>query len=498
MTIETKSIEYTMKDDDEHKIHVFFDFRFSASDIEKLKSRQMSGLSDKGWLPGRIKKSGEKCPEQYDETYFKEKMKDSKVSVWDVSRSSYSNDLHQHIHTILSGTTNEKFDGMHLETSQMARQMFSGGYGNTGRDRLILPLSSSAKKRLNINGSDDHACLVFLLDNVELYLFRSGIGVAVASLSFDKNGLSIQAITEGVYELCHENQKKPSLQWQSAPKESGKAPFSLGAIVEDLIGENIQVSTQRRPFTFISLVLQEKVTSDDTIKTLGCRLSRKYTSDYTVNLGSSFQTGYEQSFKNIHHFCYMEGGAIIVNGTCNKSGDPVDFLQTYNEKAIKPLYLPVTILAYHEFRYLLNLSQNSAIFVDFSTPSHLHKEALESLRDKLLNFRLYYRFSYISSLSHHNAIYQRWRESLGLNLMLKEVTKDVEEVEYYLAQKLNEKVQRTGRMYSSIITALLIFLSLLQGLESISHTELGWIMGCIIFSVLIGFTVWKYEASPSA
>ena len=186
--------------------------------------------------------------------------------------------------------------------------------------------------------------------------------------------------------------------------------------------------------------------------TLSYRLAHKYTSDYEIpeeDIGASTI----RPFNNIVHAMATQGGAVVVrdNGT--------GFIRQFVTFAAKTTYLPLTLLAYHEYLSLRALTEYD---LHPTTSKHLHDELEENLinfQKEISDFRLHYRFSHVSDLSNHNRVFHQWRNILKLDEMLLELTQDATESERVL-NSIRQHRQEKDRFLFSAVSALAIFLLL--------------------------------------
>jgi hypothetical protein len=95
-------------------------------------------------------------------------------------------------------------------------------------------------------------------------------------------------------------------------------------------------------------------------------------------------------------------------------------------------------------------------------------EKLEKLRLESLKFRLAFRFSQVSLIAMHNAVNRGFREALGLDRMLGELSMDVAEANVFLAQisedrkkivqeKLEGRVFHAERIFGAILIGIGVF-----------------------------------------
>jgi hypothetical protein len=175
------------------------------------------------------------------------------------------------------------------------------------------------------------------------------------------------------------------------------------------------------------------------------------------------------------------------------------------------VYLPLVVVSYHEFQRLLQLTQGSAVFVRFDRPDDAQTERLKELRNGLLNFRLYYRFSHVSLITMHNRVHESWRRVFGLESMLQEVTRDVVEAERFLTEELEREKDRRFRIFGlagSFALALLVasplfkeVLDLLEPLFPLSkwaRDALAMGLALLAAAVATGIVAWQSRGRRNA
>lgn len=196
-----------------------------------------------------------------------------------------------------------------------------------------------------------------------------------------------------------------------------------------------------RLFSFAGLVLTKNtdaknVTSFDRYIMLAHKLSHHFDDKYSPTLAEAKQSTF-QPFDTIYQSVAVQGASVVIADD-GKSEHVKNFLGN----SFLRVYLPVALINYHEYIYLLHLVQGAAIFTR-DVPTAIEKNKLQNLRTKLTRFRLYYRFSQISHMNLHNSALKLWREQLGLDNMLEELARDVAEadkqIKLYLDSDLQEK-----------------------------------------------------------
>ena len=139
----------------------------------------------------------------------------------------------------------------------------------------------------------------------------------------------------------------------------------------------------------------------------------------------------------------IEGGAVIVKaGKQDNNGEFIEHLNSFIKDSLKNVYWPMTLLAYIESLYLLKLNNASLPCTDLQSVNEVNLIELESFRSDILNFRLNYRFSQISSLENHNIYYEKWRQVFSNEKMMHELSNDVTQLNEFLSYRLEKEEQK--------------------------------------------------------
>ena len=425
-------------------------------------------------------------------------LKDRKLekddNIWRPADASLSEDLHPHIALILGRTEpgagtevdrgNLREPGFY-ELASEARNVLSGRWGQRGAGFKIV-VSASARRRLGAPDGKPFSIRA-LIDAAYLQFFRSGIGMLIFECSYrcDVDDLPfVEVILEANYQLCRAGkQARNSLVWANTDKDEGRAnehAFSLDEFAHALvtcsaIGDDrrreasllrqVEWMTKTRVFSYCAVQFKRAFADGNARREFAYRLCNKYTSDYSVH-----QEGVDRAlvptFDNVLHGAAIEGGCVVVEEA------EVDFLKSYANNVGRKVYLPLALVSFHEFRHLLGLTQESAIYVKRGTPSEYEIALLRRLRRDLINFHLFFRFSHASMIGLHNVVHQAWRKAFGLDRMIEEVTSDVVEAEKLLSAEVvrlakaaeSENEQR-WRIWTTVATWVGAYFTISHALE---------------------------------
>jgi hypothetical protein len=211
------------------------------------------------------------------------------------------------------------------------------------------------------------------------------------------------------------------------------------AILEHLLpvgDEAIEPLVSSRLFTYTCLRLDGPCEAESA-RNLAFRSSRRQTTHYLPS-PLAHADGLYEPFENITHAMCTEGGSAII-ADVPVAGQPVLFFRQYIRSVVKDAYWPMVLLAYAEFLKLVRTTGDVCREIDFNSPDESDQQFLERFRQDILNFRLNYRFSQASQITHHNEYFSRWRAALGCDRLLAELAEDVSEVDGHLEHILEKK-----------------------------------------------------------
>lgn len=248
-------------------------------------------------------------------------------------------------------------------------------------------------------------------------------------------GGSMDAVEpRGYTVLVKANIGEPCLVLQSGWMET----ITIGSLAQALLGG--VVSDNQDPARFFSFAyarVSDEVPAQAR-RELAFRLSGNYNSHYAVSAKDVIKKT-QVVFNNIHFAATLQGGAVVVGA---EGDETPNHLLAYYQNAVRCSYIPLGILAYHEYLQLKHLLSNCA--VPCATDDlELEAARIKLGRDRLLNFRLYYRFSHVSDMAHHNTIHGAWRSALSLDTMLQELSTDMSEADnvYMAAVKRRDELR---------------------------------------------------------
>ncbi|EGV27677.1 hypothetical protein ThidrDRAFT_4511 [Thiorhodococcus drewsii AZ1] len=437
--------------------------------------------------------------------------------VWEPATLSLGNDLHPHVQRLVGGreptgtATLDPSLGNHAQVFRLtegARKLVAGkrlAYEPAmpkemrRPHRLMLELSSTAHERIQRQVSDwsERPVEVAVLD-LHYIVFRTGFAFLIAEVRFggEEGVLAPEVLNEALYSLARINR----LTWWRADGTALDASpaFSLATLARGLIGKPAGGRAER---VFTATYLQFETRPDAAeLERLLVRLSRHYTADYHLR---DALPGTERvtHFENVTHVFTLEGCASAVDLGGYPSGAAPEFLQNYLSVTYRGHYLPIVLLAHHEFCFLLHLTNDASFWPD---PARFaaDRERMIAMRQDIANFRLCFSFSYVSRISMHNAVNAALRRALGLDAMLSELGRDTAEIDALLertaAREAATRAHRNERRFrwASVIgvfgitwlTTHTLFkealeLPLMHALLHLGHDQVGLVAGGIALIV---------------
>ena len=322
-----------------------------------------------------------------------------------------------------------------------------------------------------------------LIHNVHLQIWRSGLGLIILEVEYrpqDGAGVDVASLILHMnHLLCRTGQHRTySAAWvrrttattterHPAPSlESVTSALLPGAKVPGtnapghVVGEPVRLWRDRRRLFAYSYVAFESAVPDLERRMYAFRLSHRYTLDYAV-VDSSVDEVYAP-FKDIAHSVCLEGGCVVVTHDTR-----LPFLTDFLTGAFQTSYLPLAIVAYHEYLYLLRATQESTGLARHARNSRAHTETLRRLVGDLAFFRLHFRFSQASQLTQQNRVYAMLRSALALDRLLAEAEDDARSAH-------GQYIEKLWRLPGSIAIGLSAALFAPQLFDLFTSMELAW------------------------
>lgn len=403
----------------DHSGHVLVPFALAGA----------GGLPDCRGLAGHLRAAGTEVPSQL-------VPRCDERPVWTPRPLPLSRDLLPHVTDILGAAA--EGGAVTLAMTDAARDLLLD-FGGPVRG-LKVALSGSARERLQARlGREYDAGLVAAVAGIDLACFNTGVAVAVVRFEVaeaDGTAAPAEAVLEGLAALCHAG-------------ASGRNDLLVRFLGAALAGARQLNGTSGRLFSYMALRLDRPLADEDARRELAVRLARRYTDGYRVRPDMA---GFEiqRPFDGVTHGFSLEGGATIVEA----GADAPDFLVNFIANSVRSAYLPVALVAYHQYLALLEMSRRSMVSL---TTHGERREAelarLQGLKHALLRYRVGHRVTLVSQVTMHNQVYDAWGRVLMLDRLQDEVSKDVAEADRYLASHSRDWLATIGSFLLGFLTA---------------------------------------------
>ncbi|WP_438012798.1 hypothetical protein [Psychrobacter raelei] len=290
-----------------------------------------------------------------------------------------------------------------------------------------------------------------------------------------KNKYGINAIKEALHQLSRAKPRKANLSWivldiqtksDTALTDTTylKSLFNyyLGASTDNY-QRHIKLIEDSRFFSFSALRLNTNDSSIDSpditssqLENLAYSLAHRHTDHYKPN-SSQFQEHVFMPYENIAYGMSTEGGSVVINTIYKDDSDEVVHNSNFIRDSLKKAYWPMLLLSYMEFRHLVYLTSNVAPYHQNLGSDKTVIEGLEKQREKILQFRLYYRYSQASQINNHNQFYAKWREAFGSDRLSQELSDDITQINSLLNYKADRHDQLANEKQNRIFTVVGIF-----------------------------------------
>lgn len=423
--------------------------------------------------------------------------------IWEPAPMNVGSDLYPHVRRMLGdAATSKGRNALCFRLADLPRRLLQGSSlaarnepedganDQHARRKLVLMLGPSARSRIGARlGCTFADALELHIEYMQLIIYRTGFGSVVTRLSFrmlDGSPLPPYCLVEGVMSLARFNK----LEWrhpttgaspQTAPTP-GDASFTFSEMVSSLHASEDIGSTGRRLFTATYAQFSQ---APDPITRLhfALQLARHYSDDYRI-ADSIGGTRVVADFENVTHLVSMEGCATIVDLVPTPGLTVPEFVVNFKTVTFERTYLPIMVLAFHEFLALLHFSNDTKFWFGsgrdrfhewtarYARPQHEEQPAtvpavdreaafgtLARLRDDILRFRLCYCFSHVSQSTAHNAVYEALRDVWSCGRMLAELGQDTAEITALLDERIREENALRVRFFSTIGAVGLAYVS---------------------------------------
>ena len=213
------------------------------------------------------------------------------------------------------------------------------------------------------------------------------------------------------------------------------ADHPQGEAVQRLHGSH----TSARLFSYAAVRIDDpgRTMSAESLRLLCFRLSRRFDLKYRP-AADELSSGTYLPFDTVAHGVATQGAAVVV------ANDGTEFLRSFLGDVFAKSYRSLGEICQHEYVYLVGLVQQSA-FRPGQPPGEPDVKRLRSLIQSLARFRLYYQFSQISHMAHHNSVLALWRHALGLDRVEADLSRDAGEAHRLLDDEVRQRQQALER-----------------------------------------------------
>ncbi|MDG4559040.1 MAG: hypothetical protein P9F19_16875 [Candidatus Contendobacter sp.] len=394
--------------------------------------------------------------------------------VWEERSLTLSNDLHPFIRTMLDcadppsdaapaadppircrglSSNGKNLINGHYRRPSPTGPDAKGAAARPGRaaNGLEVVLGATAKARLQAasEGVDPPDALPILIEDIQLFRFRTGITLAVVDVSFPPTQTPWDRAPEKLLEtlpLLSRHTGAGLLRWRDSPTDAKSGErFLPGDLVRGVLGGAV-LPGERPPrvYSHVAAVFETSMPPVQA-RELAFRLSRHYTGAYRV--GAALEgTVLTEPFEDIVHAASLEGAASVINGYATAREGERELLKNWLTDRYRQVYLPLQIVAIHERVALLDMAQNAAIDVGAMDVT-AEATTLRALCNRFLTFRLRYRAVQVSHITMHNQVHQATRAALDLDRMIEKVAHDVMEAERWLSDVAREEAAAKERVW---------------------------------------------------
>lgn len=114
--------------------------------------------------------------------------------------------------------------------------------------------------------------------------------------------------------------------------------------------------------------------------------------------------------------------------------DPApEFLEQHLSVTYRRHYLPIVLLACHEFCFLLHATDRAGVWPEPGEASDAIAR-MQDTREAVTRFMLCFRYSNVSRIGMHNEVNRALRDALGLDRMLTELDRDTAQIDAHLSR----------------------------------------------------------------
>lgn len=307
--------------------------------------------------------------------------------------------------------------------------------------------------------------------------FSTGLGIVVLEAEYAINGL-VDPIEEVYRHLVLE--VLGSLT-HSAKTMKGRLLFpeeedavSLADIFREMCAGLVDES--KMPFecvripSYCLMISGQCLGGREELRLFSHKLARRHTPGYQTIIEEDHRVS---TYSNIEFTSAYEGSSLWVE----VSDRSPEFFRQFRTSSWRKVYIPIHTLILHEYFYLRFLQDSMSRRAEdlqkrgdkwFSSKSEIFRKEDEQLLSQMRNFLLRFRTHNISTLQHHNDVYQKTRTVLGLPQTLAVIESDFQAIQAERAiqvQRDTVLLNRTARVVGFIVAILITGAGLVSGIN---------------------------------
>ena len=271
-------------------------------------------------------------------------------------------------------------------------------------------------------------------------------------------GLSPEVLIEVLPRLCGVGGQH-ALRWRDALPGSDAGRFGLSDLMSPLVSRaGLTATARNRIYSLCALTFSAPLAEAQRVDT-SLRLSRHYHSDYSI-ASETPGTIFVRPFANVLHAVSRDGTCSIVDGFLNSAGRKVDVLANWLQSSHQRVYLPLHLVALHQYIVLLRLGHGAGRHVEFETASDRELGELTALCNQIRLFRLAYRLVQVSTVTMHDLVYSAVEKALGIAELSEKIARDLMAVEPRLLELSAQRVERRYRWLTRVLAGGFAYLTL--------------------------------------
>jgi len=309
--------------------------------------------------------------------------------------------------------------------------------------QFVLPRIAGERLRalmpeIDLDSEDEIPTVTVAFTSAKVHGFSTGMGIVVLEAEYsinrtgmDKDEIYQHLVLEVLGSITHAARTmKGRLRFDSV-----ETPVSLLDVFRELCGDLVcksrsEVECVRIP-SYSLVITESGLENKDEFRLFSHKVARRHTSAYQTLVEEDHKVA---TYTNIEFTSTFEGTSLWLD----ISEQPLEFFKQFRTSSWRTAYQPIHTLVLHEYFYLNYLQEAMSRRVRdlqntgngwFSSKSSLCKKEDEELLSEMRNYLLRFRSHNVSSLQHHNDIYQMSRNVLGLPQTLAVIESDFQAIQ---------------------------------------------------------------------